>query len=300
MTNTSLLSARFNLDDDTRAIFIANYPSGSPEWHELRATGIGGSEIGTILGLNKWESPYTLWAKKSGLIADSFEPNEAMEWGTRLEPVILDKFETEHPELTLLRDVGTWRHPDREWQLANPDALYVEDGNPGIVEVKTAQYEDDWVDGPPKHYEAQVQWYLDVFGFDRAKVVALFHGNRYREYDVKASALWAEAAIERAEQFIECLATQTGPEFDGALSTYTTVRALHPEIDDTEVELGELGQSLLDYQQLLKNAEQNEMEIRSRVLSQMGNSKRGLVDGVWRFTRQARGTGTPYLINKRG
>lgn len=285
----------------TQAIQIGNAPSGSDEWHAMRATGIGGSEVGTICGLNKWESPMTLWAKKLGKIPSNFEKNEAMEWGTRLEPVILDKFEDEHPELHLIRDAGTWRHPEREWQIANPDGIYVtKEGTHGIVEVKTAQYEDDWSDGVPRYYETQVQWYLQTFGFEHAYVVALFHGNRYREYEVIANAIAQEAALERVEQFRIFLETDTQPDFDGAMSTYQTLRAINPEITDEEVELGELGIHYYMAETQLKAAEAKMNEMKSRVLAAMGTAKRGTIEGRWAVTRQARGAGTPFLVSKRG
>jgi hypothetical protein len=49
-----------------------------------------------------------------------------MEWGNRLEDVIIDKFADEHPEYVLLRDVGSWAHNERPWQKANPDFLYID------------------------------------------------------------------------------------------------------------------------------------------------------------------------------
>ena len=41
------------------------------EWKQLRTHSIGGSDCGTILGMNKYESPFTLWQKK--LWADDYE-----------------------------------------------------------------------------------------------------------------------------------------------------------------------------------------------------------------------------------
>ena len=38
------------------------------EWHEWRSHGIGGSDIGAILGLSKFASPWTVWADKQGLL----------------------------------------------------------------------------------------------------------------------------------------------------------------------------------------------------------------------------------------
>ncbi|WP_316964756.1 YqaJ viral recombinase family protein [Mammaliicoccus sciuri] len=35
------------------------------EWLKLRQTGIGGSDAGTILGINKWKSPIQLYFEKT-------------------------------------------------------------------------------------------------------------------------------------------------------------------------------------------------------------------------------------------
>ena len=293
--------ANKSISDRTAAKFIANHENGSQEWHDLRATGIGGSEVGTICGLNKWESAYTLAAKKLGKIPADFKTSEAMEWGTRLEPVILEKFEDEHPELTVHKDVGTWQHAEREWQIANPDGIFeTAAGELGIIEVKTAQFEDDWAAGVPAYYETQVQWYLQTFGFEQAYVVALFHGNRYREYAIQASEMAQEVNLAAVERFRTYLEEDQLPDFDGSENTYQTVRVQHPDIIDEEVELGQLGLHYFTAQEELAAAEKKATEMKSRVLDALGSAKKGTLDGTWIVTRQARGTGSPFLVNKRG
>lgn len=285
----------------TDAVFIASHENGTQEWHDLRASGIGGSEVAVICGLSKWESAFTLWAKKTGRIEESFTGSEAMEWGNRLEPVIIDKFQDEHPELIVHRDVGTWHHPEREWQRANPDAIFQAGNEFGIIEVKTSQFEDDWRDGVPRYYEAQVQWYLQVFGYDRAFVVVLFHGNKYAEYEVKASAFVQDTNLETATLFREALETDKAPAYDGSASTLQTVRTLHPEIDpDGEEELGWLGVEYFAAAADVADAESKLTELKSRVIAAMGTAKKGLIEGEWALTRQAKAGGTPYLIQKRG
>jgi putative phage-type endonuclease len=290
-----------NLADNTKARFLAKLENGSEEWLDVRNRGIGGSEVGTIVGVNPWESPYTLWAKKTGRIERSIPANEAMEWGNRLEPVVIDKFADEHPELTVLRNVGTWSHSDREWQIANPDAIFVTPaGDFGIIEVKTAQYEDGWSEGVPAHYEAQVQWYLQTFGFDRAYVIVLFHGNRYSEFEILADALYQERALKLVTEFREYVVGEIAPEFDGARNTYETVRKVHPKIEDTETEIGWLGVEYFAADEAYRAAEAEVLKTKSLILDAMGFSKRGLVDGEWVFSRSARGTGDPFLVVKRG
>lgn len=288
------------------ATLLGNFESGSTEWHDARAKGIGGSEVSVILGFNKWKSPYTLWAEKTGRLTVGEFQSEAMEWGTRLESVILDKFTDEHPDLWIARDAGTWCHDERPWQIANPDALYeTEDGRRGVIEVKTALYADDWKNGDgepcvPAYYNTQVQWYLNVLGLDHAYVVVLFHGNEYREFEVQADAFAQSVAVEEVERFLKYVEEDVAPDFDGALSTYDTVRKMHPEITDDVVELGYLGEQYLTAERHYEEAQAALNEVKSRVLDAMGTAKRGHVNDVWAFTRQSRGGGTPFLTKKRG
>lgn len=285
---------------------LGMFVSGSPEWHELRAgANIGGSDVGAALGLSAWTSPFTLWAKKTGKIDDHVEPNEAMFWGTTLEPVIIDVFEQRHPELKVFRDAGTWASnvPGREWQLANPDALYQDaNGEWGIIEVKTARFPDGWdaKNGViPPHYRAQVLWYSQTFGFKQAKVVALIGGSNFHVIDIQADDFEMDANLAGVERWREYLLTDAQPDYDGCANTYETVRAMHPDITDDEVDLGDLG---LEYQMALGVFEASEQQLnlkRSAVLDKMGTAKKGLLNGQVIVTRQARGTGTPYLVNKK-
>ena len=38
------------------------------EWLKERKKSLGGSDMGAVLGLNKYRSPYTVWAEKTGSI----------------------------------------------------------------------------------------------------------------------------------------------------------------------------------------------------------------------------------------
>lgn len=285
------------------AHLIGNFENGSPEWHDLRKTGIGGSDIAAICKASPWTSPFALWAKKTGRIDDTFTPSEAAEWGNRLEDVVLDKFVDEHPELKVHRNVGTWAHNDRTWQLANPDAIYeTKDGQFGIIEVKTSRYEDDWGHGVPAYYATQVQWYAQTFGFAATSIVAaLFAGSKYREFELPSDEFEQATNLEQVELFRTYLDTDSQPDYDGALSTYETIRELHPDIDaGAEIELGDLG---MHYSLAVSDADAAERhlnEMKSRVLDAMGNAKRGLINDVWMITRQARSGGKAYLVNKRG
>ena len=62
-------------------------PSSREEWLKERERGIGSSEVGTILGVNPFETPYQLWRRKRGLD----EPKQetfAMKAGHYLEDAV--------------------------------------------------------------------------------------------------------------------------------------------------------------------------------------------------------------------
>jgi putative phage-type endonuclease len=297
MTETNLTGLPDTLGS---AKFLGHFVNQSEEWHYLRSLGIGGSDISAIVGVNPWQSSYNLAATRLGKIPNTFEPSEAMEWGTRLESAILDKFQDNHPDFKLHREVGSWCNVERPFQQANPDAIFEKDGEYGIIEVKTARYEDDWRDGVPAYYKTQVQWYLHTFGFSKAHVAVLFSGSKYKEFEIEADVFEQGLNLDAATHFWGLICNGELPDFSQPfLSTYTATREMHPDIEDTEVELGQLG---IEYSNAVSNANDAESDLnhmRARVLDAMGKAKKGTIDGDVVVTRQARSGGTPYLVQKR-
>jgi putative phage-type endonuclease len=279
------------------AVFLGNYESGSEEWHKLRNddAAIGGSDIGAIAGLSPWESAITKWAKKTGKISDELEPNMSMRLGNKLEKPILEIFAEEHPDYEIYT-TGTWAHKEFSWQRANPDALYRKpDGTWGIIEVKFSR--DYWSE-VPQHYRAQVLWYMNVFAIQEAVLVALA-GSSYREFEVEWDSFEATSLIAAAYRFRESVLKEEMPDWDGSNSTFETIRAMNPKIEDGEEHLDELGvhyfNALSDYEQTEKRL----TELKSRVLKAMGGKKRGIVYGEHAISLRARGMGNPYLHNEK-
>lgn len=191
------------------------YDSGSEEWLKARLDGLGGSEIAVVAGLSKWQTPTDLWAYKTGRTAGQ-ETSAAMEWGTRLEPVIIKKLREMHPELIVWDHMGTWRSKARPWQLANPDAIAVdmETGQYVLVEIKTAKWPSYWQNGVPLNYQAQVQWYLNVFEIPKAIVAVLFHGSDYQEFEIVADPFWQQTLVAQGLEFLTYVYNDTPPDID--------------------------------------------------------------------------------------
>lgn len=283
------------------------YEDNSPEWHELRNTpgAIGGSDVGVLLGLSPFVSPYALWAKKKGLIPDQ-QTSDAMEWGHRLERPILEKF-AESRNGTTFTNCGTWASKENSLHRANPDGLYLTPtGELQLIEIKTARDETYWKDENgnltvPATYRAQVQWYLYVLGLTQATVAVLFAGSRYYEFAVEGSEFEQELAVREAEKFTELVLGDKQPELTAPFTaTQEALRYQHPEIDqEAAVDLEDLGVHYLNAVADLDKAQDLVDELKARVLEAMGTARRGLVYDQWLITRQARKGGLPYLVNRK-
>jgi len=282
------------------AKLVGVFESGTSEWHEARAYSIGGSEIGTIMGLNPWESAYALWAKKTGKIENPPLTNWAVRFGRAFEEPILKLWAEEHPEYEVFT-TGTYQDCDNPYLHANPDALarHKETGEWIVVEIKTARTSFEAL---PATYEAQVRHYMMVLKLERAVVVAVA-GMTWQEFWVERNEFAEQVQLDQAKRFLQHMANDTKPDFDGSESTYEVVRKLHPDIDETEIEIDGLHLLALA-QDKYDEAEAVLRKAKSEVIEQMGKAKHAYIvaDGqkIRLASRQARRDGVPYLVVKKG
>lgn len=284
------------------AVYVGTFEPGTPEWREHRADKIGGSDLAVILGLSKWQSAYSLWHERRGNVEHPPEKPQ-MTWGTLLEPVIVNHFQTQHPEFMVDYSPGqVWAHSDRPWQVVSPDALIGPNPTtipPKIVtglEAKTSRYDYDWIDGPPDYYDVQAQWAMDVFGVNTWHFAVLFSGSDYQEFTVEANPPVQEALREVASDFLDSLSEGRVPPVDGHDTTYLTIRQLHPDIDDEDVEAGEVGERYIQALRDLRAAEEAKTEAAAHLADYMGRARRALLNGQRIAYRRASKPGhPPYL-----
>lgn len=270
-----------------RAVRLGQFEPNTPEWDSLRANGLGGSEVAAIVGLSPWVSRFALYHRKVGTIGKQ-AVNSGMDWGHRLEGVVLDAFEERHPGL--VRDVGTYCHAERSWQIANPDALL--DGEP--VDAKTADKNDAWKWGPsgtdeiPAYYRCQLIHYGDVLGKHRGHIALLLGGNDFRTYSIEWSEDEAAWLRDEAARFWQDVLDRNPPDIDSHDATYQAVREMHPEIDGTDVEIDpELARNFAFTKQLADSAVDEHREVKARVLAAMGQARIALADGTPVLRRQS-------------
>ena len=283
------------------ANLLGTFSNGSLEWFEARSEGIGGSEIGTILGLNPWESAIALWSKRTYKIPQTdLSGSFPVRLGQILEDPILELWQEKNPEWKVYK-TGTYCHAEYHFLHANPDALAIheETGEIIVLEVKTSR--NYWDELPP-NYEAQVQHYLAVLGLERGILIGLV-GMDWFEQEIKRDDFQIEQQIAAAAEFWSCIQTDTRPDWDGSESTYNALRAENPTIDDTEVEIDSVF-LIVEAQARYDAAKADLMKIKSQILQAMGSAKSAYVDyngeRITVVQRQARGEGLPYLVVKKG
>jgi len=272
---------------------IGTHSPGSAEWHSQRANAIGGSDIAPIMNRSPWTSALNLWAQKSGKILPP-AGTMAMKLGNYFEPAIIKLFGDTHPHLTIHSDSLTFSSKLNDSFHANPDAIIEdEDGELSILEIKFSR---NPMNELPEHYRLQVAWYQLVTGLHNPAVLCAVAAGEYREFVIEYDQSLALAMQEAAEGFLELLSTDTEPTIEGSSSTYETVRQLHPEIEDSEVDIDpdefEKLQSALQQESFWK---QQVLLRKSIIQNSMKGAKWGYVDGVNVVALQSRGEGKPFL-----
>lgn len=188
------------------------------EWLEYRKCGVGGSDVAAILGISRWKSAVGLWMEKTGQADSIPQENEAMQWGSILEPVIRSYF-AEVMGKPVAEVKAILQHPEYPFMLADLDGITVDDeGNPAVLEIKTASEfkRGEWENGIPVYYETQVQHYLCVTGAEKAYVAVLIGGNSFHVYEVDADLEVHKMLIAVEKDFWNKVEGGVCPEIDGS------------------------------------------------------------------------------------
>lgn len=168
------------------------------EWDAYRKQSIriGGSDIGTILGLNKYSDAITLWAEKCGLITSNFQPSEATEGGHLDEAGILKRLEywdgmqwvnnlrAEKTFRKIAKPTCTYLPEEFPFAAINVDGIITDDhdypGKMGIAEAKkiASQVMSSYPGGVVPTYICQVVFYMMGLNLDFAYIAMLEDGVR--------------------------------------------------------------------------------------------------------------------------
>lgn len=256
--------------------------SNKEEWLALRKQlGIGGSEAGSVIGLNPYKSAYTLWAEKTGKIPE-FEGNLTTEVGSYLEEFVAQLF-TRETGKKVRRKNRILVNTDYPFAFADVDRLVV--GEKALLEIKTTnslpaikkirnkEYPEQWY--------AQMTHYLAVSGLEKAYLAVLVECRDFKIFELDRDEAEISALMGVEEKFWSNVQTNTPPPADGLESTSKTITALYPESNTDNVNLYSYQTELARYMELseqIKNLEQAKEEAANKVKAFLGEAGKGESD----------------------
>lgn len=255
-------------------------------WLAWRLTGIGASEISTVLGINKWNSALGLYAEKIGELPPlDLSDNEAVWWGKELEPLVVKRYKKMtgrgvQPAHWLLRSK---EHP---WALCTLDAWLLDSEGPMIdfkapLELKTtsAFKAEEWADGPPEIYYAQVQQQLLVTGYPFASIACLLGGQKLVWCDVQRDEQYIRKIIYQGARFWQQVQDRTPPEPDSSRASLEALNRLYAtpteQIVELPADLQDEVDVLMNLKEAKKNAEESITGIENKIKAALGNASVG-------------------------
>ncbi len=189
--------------------------SDDASWLALRAQGIGSSEVGTILGVNKWQTPYSLWLQKTGQ-APATKTNIAMRVGHELESFVAQLYEEQTGNVVDKTTEGNWsiRNDMRPYTIASPDRICKAkvDGHDILLECKTTQIAVDY-DNIPPYWFCQVQYLLACSGLEDGAIAWLVGNHDFGTKRIVKDENFLTWMFERLDKFWkDCIVGGMPPE----------------------------------------------------------------------------------------
>jgi putative phage-type endonuclease len=204
------------------------------EWLELRKKGIGGSDSAAIVGLDRYRSPFDVYADKLGLRSE-IPDNEAMRQGRDFEQYVAERF-MEATGKKVRRRNAMLQHPEYPFMNANIDRWVV--GENAGLECKTtsvlnrAKFSQG--EFPPNYY-VQCMHYMAVTGADRWYLAVLVLNKAFHVFTIERDEAEINALIEAEKDFWENhVLKQIPPAPDGSESTSEIIKQLFPEARERE------------------------------------------------------------------
>ena len=268
------------------------------KWLEERRRGIGGSDIAAILGMNPWKTAYRVYQEKRKEVAD-WEGNEATDWGKRMEPAIRQWYSDSTGRSVRLPDKIMY-HAKYPHMLASLDG-FTDDGR--VVEIKTARSAKGWgepgTNEIPDYYALQVQHYMVVTGFDVTDVPVSLAGGSPELYEVPADKELQDMIIEAEADFWQRIVEGRPPDpttYADAVARYGAVSAVG--IKEATEEIRAAYEALLEIRNKLSALEHAEQELKSSIITFLGDEADTLKEGEITLITYKIAKGRTYLDSK--
>ena len=207
------------------------------EWLVERRKSIGGSDASGILRLNKYSSPYTVWADKVGLLPPK-DDNEAMRQGRDLEDYVAHRF-MEQTGKKVRRENYMLRNPDYPFAHADLDRVVIgEDAGLECKTTKSLSFSKFKNGEYPTYYYVQCVHYMMVTGCKRWYLAVLVLGEGFYVFTIERDEEEIRALAEaEAEFWNNHVASGIAPDVDGSEATTDAVNAAFSECSGGNVGL---------------------------------------------------------------
>lgn len=251
----------------------------TPEELKERQGYIGASEIGALLGIDPFCTPLKLWGLKTGLIEpDDLSDNEAVEWGTRLERIVSQKFSDKHG-VKLIAYKKRFYHPNYAFLSCELDNIIA--GTDEIVEIKTV---NAWAwkkwenpDELPAKVIAQVIVQMGLSKRNKAWVAVLCGGQKYIEKEVIFDHEFYSTIVEKVKTFWKMVEDKTPPmacadDSESLLALYPTNKSdeIIQGIEELNTAIGRRQELSMHIDQMKEEKEEIENKIKAVIGKNIG------------------------------
>lgn len=177
-------------------------PTNHEDWLAFRNQGIGASEIGAIMGVSKFATPYSLWRLKKGLDEPKQE-TVAMMMGHLLEEVVATRFQMETENVKIVKASAkdnVYYDPKKPFMRATPDRILKTPDGKALLECKTTSLKID-ADNIPMSWLFQVQYQMRVTGIHKAYLAWLIDGRSFGCVEIPYNEEIVEAIEDAVTEF---------------------------------------------------------------------------------------------------
>jgi len=214
-------------------------------FHQSRQTGLGGSDIATLLGINPFSTKFKLYLQKRGELAP--EPDNSRTKAGRVMEAVIAAMVSDREGCKLRRVNRTLRHPKHDFLIAHIDRDFV--GISKGLEIKNVSPRMAYLwgkDGQPdavaEYYVPQPHHYMLVMDYPEFDVAAYFGGDDLRIYPMERDPEMDELIIETAHDFWHnhvLAGIPPEPEFDHP-TTLPLFKRLYPGTNGETIEADEM------------------------------------------------------------
>lgn len=188
-------------------------PADHAGWLAERAKGIGSSEVGTIFGVNSFDTPLQLWRRKTHRDPPT-EESEVMMLGHAVEGGVAYMFSRLTGAIIDESSTTDWLAVDEEhpWRRVSPDRMFWPAGTPEsertlanatMLECKTTSHNIN-KDELPDYWFCQIQYQMGVLGLKSCCIgwITAFGGRWHFDWtEVEFNRAFFDTLMEQVDAF---------------------------------------------------------------------------------------------------